>query len=353
MAETGRRPGAGPLRVHDGGAAGPLSTAFGGHWHAQPAGIDLPPGSRLDPSPLPVRRRRQVPWRSSTRAAAVAVRAAAGRCTGSSSPPGRRGARHRAPRGIGRRRRAGHRGPDRRAGGRGRSRTERLVLARGRLPDAARLGLTPPVLSSSTTRSRSRTRSARSRADAPFLIWDDGQTLPWSSGGARRASRRIPSSAVMLEPFPPGVHTAPGGREPGEPDAARALGPRLGGGRGRRSRRPPYVHQLCDPRMARMVPGFAGYSRPDAARLRRRRLLREDPREPAADRALAGRGRRALPSCWHSGFGIMAGCAGGELVAAHVTGSTLPGYAPAFTLARATTTRRTSLPSRPAATGQI
>ena len=30
----------------------------------------------------------------------------------------------------------------------------------------------------------------------------------------------------------------------------------------------------------------------------------------------------------------MAGCAGGELVAAHVTGSTLPDYAPAFALAR-------------------
>jgi glycine/D-amino acid oxidase-like deaminating enzyme len=36
----------------------------------------------------------------------------------------------------------------------------------------------------------------------------------------------------------------------------------------------------------------------------------------------------------YSGFGIMAGCAGGELVAAHVTGSTLPDYAPAFLLAR-------------------
>jgi hypothetical protein len=30
----------------------------------------------------------------------------------------------------------------------------------------------------------------------------------------------------------------------------------------------------------------------------------------------------------------MAGCAGGELVAAHVTGSALPDYAPAFALAR-------------------
>jgi glycine/D-amino acid oxidase-like deaminating enzyme len=35
-----------------------------------------------------------------------------------------------------------------------------------------------------------------------------------------------------------------------------------------------------------------------------------------------------------SGFGIMAACAAGELLAAHVTGSPLPSYAPAFRLER-------------------
>lgn len=35
-----------------------------------------------------------------------------------------------------------------------------------------------------------------------------------------------------------------------------------------------------------------------------------------------------------SGYGVMAACAAGELLAAHVTGSPLPGYAPAFTLDR-------------------
>jgi sarcosine oxidase subunit beta len=35
-----------------------------------------------------------------------------------------------------------------------------------------------------------------------------------------------------------------------------------------------------------------------------------------------------------SGFGIMAGCAAGELLAAHVTGSKLPPYAPWFLLER-------------------
>jgi len=35
-----------------------------------------------------------------------------------------------------------------------------------------------------------------------------------------------------------------------------------------------------------------------------------------------------------SGFGVMATCAAGELLAAHVTGAALPGYAPAFLLSR-------------------
>jgi len=35
-----------------------------------------------------------------------------------------------------------------------------------------------------------------------------------------------------------------------------------------------------------------------------------------------------------SGYGIMASCAAGELLAAHVTGGKLPPYAPAFTLER-------------------
>ena len=35
-----------------------------------------------------------------------------------------------------------------------------------------------------------------------------------------------------------------------------------------------------------------------------------------------------------SGFGVMGSCAGGELLACHITESALPDYAPAFLLAR-------------------
>ena len=35
-----------------------------------------------------------------------------------------------------------------------------------------------------------------------------------------------------------------------------------------------------------------------------------------------------------SGYGVMAACAAGELLAAHIVGEPLPSYAPAFSLAR-------------------
>ena len=42
----------------------------------------------------------------------------------------------------------------------------------------------------------------------------------------------------------------------------------------------------------------------------------------------------AYISCAFSGFGVMASCASGELIARHITGSALPDYAPAFLLSR-------------------
>ena len=42
----------------------------------------------------------------------------------------------------------------------------------------------------------------------------------------------------------------------------------------------------------------------------------------------------AYISCAFSGFGVMASCAGGELIARHITGGALPDYAPAFLLSR-------------------
>jgi glycine/D-amino acid oxidase-like deaminating enzyme len=42
----------------------------------------------------------------------------------------------------------------------------------------------------------------------------------------------------------------------------------------------------------------------------------------------------AYVSCGFSGFGVMASCAAGELIARHITGGALPDYAGAFLLSR-------------------
>jgi glycine/D-amino acid oxidase-like deaminating enzyme len=42
----------------------------------------------------------------------------------------------------------------------------------------------------------------------------------------------------------------------------------------------------------------------------------------------------AYVSCAYSGFGVMASCASGELIARHIMGGALPDYAPAFLLSR-------------------
>ena len=81
-----------------------------------------------------------------------------------------------------------------------------------------------------------------------------------------------------------------------------------------------------------MVPGFRGY----LDRMPRAYIDGGHYAKTRENRPLIG----PLPvtgayvSSAYSGFGIMASCAGGELVAAHVTGSALPDYTPAFTLSR-------------------
>jgi glycine/D-amino acid oxidase-like deaminating enzyme len=137
----------------------------------------------------------------------------------------------------------------------------------------------------------------------------------------------------MLEPFPAGVHTRPEGASPESqtllvlwsydvapvpvvypfPD-------------------PPHYPELVLRGMARMVPAFRGYQE----RMPRAVVDGGYYGKTVENRPLIG----PLPvdgayvTSAYSGFGIMAGCAGGELVAAHVTGSPLPDYAPVFALAR-------------------
>jgi glycine/D-amino acid oxidase-like deaminating enzyme len=212
--------------------------------------------------------------------------------------------------------------------------TERLVLAAGPLLSAAArlLGLTLPVFSERHHKIAIEDTLGAVPRDAPFLIWDDAQSLDWSDD-ERAALEADPDLHWMLEPFPAGVHTRPEGASPDSRtllvlwsyDCAPVdvVYP---------FPEPPHYAELVLRGMARMVPGFRGY---------RERLPRayvdggyyvktRENRPLIGPLPVAG----AYVSSGYSGFGIMAGCAGGELVAAHVTGSPLPDYAPAFALAR-------------------
>jgi glycine/D-amino acid oxidase-like deaminating enzyme len=114
---------------------------------------------------------------------------------------------------------------------------------------------------------------------------------------------------------------------------------------------PPYYTELVLRGMARMIPSFAGY----LERMPRAYVDGGYYAKTCENRPLIG----PLPiegayvSSAYSGFGIMAGCAGGELVAAHVTRSTLPDYAPAFLVSRYDNPAYVARIEACSATGQI
>ena len=333
MAEVVAGWGAGPLRVHDGRETAAYPPPSAGDWRAQPAGIDLLLDRALIRRHFPyvaddtvaLLHARRCGWLSgqqlgmhllelARRAGAellegrlAAVDVAGGRVTGVviDGPGGRRALA-----------------------------TERLVLAAGPLlPDAARLlGVTLPVFAEQHHKIAIEDTLGAVPRDAPFLIWDDAQTLAWSPE-ERAALEAEPGLRWMLEPFPPGVHTRPEGASAESRTllvlwsydcaAVDVVFPMS---------EPLHYTELVLRGMARMVPGFAGY----LERMPRAYVDGGYYAKTRENRPLIG----PLPvagayvSSAYSGFGIMAGCAGGELVAAHVTGSALPDYASAFAVSR-------------------
>jgi glycine/D-amino acid oxidase-like deaminating enzyme len=166
---------------------------------------------------------------------------------------------------------------------------------------------------------------------APMLIGLDEQHLPWSDD-ERAALAQDRDGRWLLQPFPPGVHGRPDGS--GSSTTLLALFN--------------YDNRPCD--IVFPLPQEEHY-----AEITLRGLSTMVP----AIRAYIGKGVRpyvdggyylktrenrpligplpiegAYISGAFSGFGVMASCAGGELLARHVTGSALPDYAPAFLLSR-------------------
>lgn len=167
--------------------------------------------------------------------------------------------------------------------------------------------------------------------DAPLLIWDDPQVLPWSEEERSLLDSDL-DSRWLTGVLPAGAHTRPEG--PQESSSilmlwdyrANILEPVF----------PPPLDgqypELALRGLSTMLPGLRAYvgraSRPQVdggyyVKTRENRLL-------AGPLPLSG----AYVLGAVSGYGIMAACAAGELVAAHVLGSSLPNYAPAFLLSR-------------------
>ena len=123
-----------------------------------------------------------------------------------------------------------------------------------------------------------------------MLIWLDAQHLPWSEE-ERAALAEDEDARWLLQEFPAGVHGRPDGS--GSAPPAHPLQLRQRPGRRRSSRCPsePHYAEIALRGMSTMVPALQAYVGKRHAAVRRRRLLHQDAREPAADRSAAGRGR--------------------------------------------------------------
>lgn len=166
---------------------------------------------------------------------------------------------------------------------------------------------------------------------APMLIWLDEQYLPWNSD-ERAALAEDEEARWLLQKFPSGVHGRPDGTGAGSSlillfnhhlDPAEVIFPLP---------EPANYAEIALRGMSTMVPALKTYA--------------DKGVRPYIDGGYYVKTRENRPligplpidgayiSAAYSGFGIMASCAGGELLARHIMGTPLPNYAPAFLLSR-------------------
>lgn len=165
--------------------------------------------------------------------------------------------------------------------------------------------------------------------DAPLLIWNDSQTLPWSED-ERKALAEDDEIRWLTESFPSGAHTRPEGagddilmlweyqtkvQEPVD-------SPMMDG----------QYPEIALRGLAAMLPRMQEYF----AKMPRPQLDGGYYTKTRENRPLVGpmgvEGAYVIGAV--SGYGIMSACGVGELLAAHVTGEELPSFARAFELSR-------------------
>jgi glycine/D-amino acid oxidase-like deaminating enzyme len=196
---------------------------------------------------------------------------------------------------------------------------------------AALLGVDLPIFSELHLKLAFEDRLGAIPRTAPLVIWEDEQVLPWSEE-ERGALAESAETRHLLAPFPGGVHFRPEGG-PGAETVLLLWAYHL-------APVPPRFPVPLDPEfpeivlrgMSTLVPALAPY----LERLPKTYVDGGYYTKTRENRPLIG----PLPVAGAyvyaalSGYGLMAACAGGELLAAHITGAPLPAYAPAFDLRR-------------------
>jgi glycine/D-amino acid oxidase-like deaminating enzyme len=166
---------------------------------------------------------------------------------------------------------------------------------------------------------------------APLLIWTDPTHLPWSEE-ERVTLSGSEETKWLLDEFPAGVHARPEGgpesnvvlilwtydTDPVEPVFPFTVDP--------------HYPEITLRGLAAMIPGLEAYfGRASKPTVDGGYYTKTKENRPLVG-PLPVEGAYVIAAM--SGFGIMAACASGELLAAHLTGDALPHYAPAFSLQR-------------------
>ena len=164
---------------------------------------------------------------------------------------------------------------------------------------------------------------------APMMIWLDAQHLPWSDEEHAMLDSD-PEARWLLAEFPAGVHGRPDGAHAtivlfnhhGEAVAPEFPLPDP----------PPHYAEIALRGMSTMVPALQAYAgKPARAYVDGGYYVKTRENRPLIGPVPV---EGAYISCGYSGFGVMASCASGELIARHVTGGKLPEYAGVFMLER-------------------
>jgi glycine/D-amino acid oxidase-like deaminating enzyme len=207
-------------------------------------------------------------------------------------------------------------------------RTDTLVLSPGPYLNKtlAQIGVSLPVLVEKHIKISMPDHLGAVPRNAPLIIWADPIKLQWSDE-ERAAFAEQDETRYLLDEFPAGVHGRPVGA--GDQmlmywtyDCPTSVHPEF----------PltwdPNLPEITLRGMAEMVPGLGAYFDP----MPRPYVDGGYYTKTTENRPLIG--PLAVPGAFvcsaFSGFGIMASCGSGELLAQHVTGAALPHYAPAF-----------------------